>query len=64
MEEDIEAVRKVFALLGREIVAAKGLLQVVVLDHADDAVWRSLDGVELIERWRDSALAPDTWMSS
>ncbi len=63
-DQDIEAVRKVFALLGKEAVAAKGLLQVIVLDHADEAVWGSLDGVELIERWRDTALVPYSWITA
>lgn len=61
-DQDIEAVRKVFALLGKAAVAAKGLLQVIVLDHADEAVWGSLEGVELTERWLDTALVPDTWI--
>jgi hypothetical protein len=30
-DEDIIAVRKVFALLGREPIAAKGFLQIIVL---------------------------------
>ena len=63
-DQDIEAVRKVFALLGKEAVAANGLLQVIVLDHADEAVWGSLDGVQLIERWRDTALVPNSWIAS
>jgi len=62
-DQDIEAVRKVFTLLGKEAVAAKGLLQVIVLDHADEAVWGSLDGVQLVERWRDIALVPDAWIA-
>jgi hypothetical protein len=61
-DQDIEAVRKVFTLLGKEAVAARGLLQVIVLDHADEAVWGSLDGVQLVERWRDIALVPDAWI--
>lgn len=63
-DQDIEAVRRVFTLLGKEAVAAKGLLQVIVLDHADEAVWGSLEGVQLIERWRDTALVPDSWIAA
>jgi hypothetical protein len=42
-DQDIEAVRKVFELLGREAVAARGLLQVIVLDHAGFLGWRRVD---------------------
>lgn len=62
-DQDIEAVRKVFALLGKQAVAAGGRLQVIILDHADEAVWGALEGVELIERWRDTALVPDSWIT-
>ena len=55
-DQDVVAVRKVFALLGSEAVAAKGRLQVIVLDHADEDVWGGLPGVKLIEEWRGHAL--------
>jgi hypothetical protein len=47
-DQDVQAVRKVFALLGKEVRAAKGRLQIIVLDHAGEDVWGSLDGVELV----------------
>lgn len=61
-DQDIAAVRKVFALLGREVQAAKGRLQTIVLDHAGEDVWGHLDGVELTEEWRGRALVPDEWI--
>jgi hypothetical protein len=64
-DEDVEAVRKVFALLGAEVRAAKGRLQAIVLDHAGPDVWRGLDGVGLTEEWRDGrALVPREWFAN
>jgi hypothetical protein len=61
-DEDIAAVRKVFAVLGEEVRSSEGRLQVIVLDHADEGVWGSLDGVELTEEWRGSKLVPESWV--
>jgi predicted DNA-binding protein YlxM (UPF0122 family) len=60
-DQDVVAVRKVFALLGRETEAAGGRLQIIVLDHADEDVWGGLPGVVLTEEWRGSALVPPEW---
>lgn len=60
-DEDVEAVRKVFMLLGEQVAAADGRLQVIVLDHADEDVWGDIDGVVLAEQWRDHALVPAAW---
>jgi hypothetical protein len=48
-DQDVEAVRKVFALLGSEVRAANHRLQIIVLDHAGEDVWGGLDGVVLTE---------------
>lgn len=64
-EEDVQAVRKVFALLGQQAVAHKGRLQIVILDHAGEDVWGGLPGVRLIEEWRGPyALVPREWYQS
>jgi hypothetical protein len=60
-DEDVEAVRKVFALLGSEVRAANGRLQIIVLDHAAEDVWGGLDGVGLTEEWRGRGLVPEEW---
>lgn len=60
-DQDVEAVRKVFMLLGEQVAAADGRLQVIVLDHADEDVWGDIDGVVLAEQWRDHALVPAAW---
>ena len=62
--EDIEAVRKVFALLAREVSNANGRLQVIVFDHADDEVWGDLPGVHFVGEWRKGKkLVPMNWSS-
>jgi hypothetical protein len=60
-DQDVVAVRKVFELLGDEVLATNGRLQVIVLDHADDDVWGGLSGVHLTEEWRGQALVPSDW---
>jgi hypothetical protein len=62
-DQDVEAVRKVFALLGEQVAAANGRLQVIVLDHADEDVWGDLHSVVLAEQWRDHALVPLSWLA-
>jgi len=61
-DEDIEAVRKVFNVLSNVVEAAKGKLQVIVLDHARRDVWGVEDVAEL-EEWRDGLkLVPMEWI--
>jgi hypothetical protein len=61
-DQDVLAVRKVFSLLGEEVRDAKGRLQVIVLDHADEDVWGNLPDVQLTEEWRGQALVPFEWI--
>lgn len=62
-DEDIAAVRAVFKALGKEVVQSKGLLQIIVLDHAGPDVWGGIDGVELAEEWRGRVkLVPPEWL--
>jgi Protein of unknown function (DUF3732) len=61
-DQDVQAVRKVFALLGQQAVASAGRLQTIVLDHAGEDVWGGLAGVRLIEEWRGPyALVSREW---
>jgi len=60
-QEDIQAVRRIFEALGKHVIAAKGALQVIVLDHADQEVWGELPGVSLVEVWRGNKLVPLDW---
>jgi hypothetical protein len=62
-DEDIVAVRKVFTAVSLETQKAKGNLQVILLDHADEKVWKDIDNVILIEEWRDNKkLVPLNWL--
>lgn len=63
-DEDIIAVRKVFEVLDKFIASTKGLFQFIVLDHANEEVWNSLDNVHLVEEWRGTALIPYEWIIS
>ncbi|NBE09462.1 DUF3732 domain-containing protein [Paragemmobacter ruber] len=64
-DEDIEAVRKVFAAVSAETVLAKGRLQVVLLDHAAQDVWNGIDNIHLVDEWRGGEkLVPLAWLAS
>lgn len=60
--EDIVAVRKVFALFDNIIKKTEGRLQIIVLDHADEEVWGELENVHPVEEWRGKGLVPDAWI--
>jgi hypothetical protein len=62
-DQDVEAVRKVFGGMSTAIAATKHALQVIVLDHASDSVWKGIPLVHQVEDWRDGrALIPREWM--
>ncbi len=62
-DEDVGAVRKVFAAFAQTVAEADGRLQVIVLDHAGQDVWGELERVSLVEEWRDgAALIPRAWL--
>ena len=60
--EDVVAVRKVFALLDDIIKKTEGRLQIIVLDHADGEVWGGLQNIHLVEEWRGKGLVPKAWI--
>jgi len=60
--EDVVAVRKVFALFDDIIKKTEGRLQIIVLDHADEEVWGGLENVHPVEEWRGKGLVPDAWI--
>lgn len=65
VDKDVEAVRKVFAVLANEVATAKSRLQVIVLDHAAEEVWGGIDNIHLVEHWRDGTkLVPLAWISA
>lgn len=60
-QEDILAVRQIFKVMGDQVVAAEGRLQIIVLDHANKDVWGHLPGITLVEEWRGKKLVPVDW---
>lgn len=61
--EDVVAVRKVFALFDHVISRTDGRMQIIVLDHADEEVWGDLANVLLVDVWRGRGLVPSAWYS-
>lgn len=63
-DEDIEAVRKAFTVMGNMVGRSSGKFQIIVLDHADSSVWGAIQNVEEVEEWRGGgALVPADWLS-
>lgn len=63
-DEDIDAVRKAFEVLGKVVLKAEGKLQVIVLDHASRDVWGGIPGVVGLKEWRDGIkLVPMKWLT-
>jgi hypothetical protein len=64
-DEDVAAVRKIFAMLADAVRNARGRLQIIVLDHATDTVWGDVQGLNVAAQWRDGVkLVPDSWPSA
>jgi len=63
-DQDVNAVRKVFATLAAEVGASKGRLQVIVLDHASQDVWGGIDHIHALPEWRGpEKLVPLAWIT-
>jgi hypothetical protein len=62
-DKDVDAVRKIFRVLGEAVEKSGGRLQVIVLDHAPELVWGKIKGVTLAADWRSSGkkLVPVNW---
>ena len=62
-DEDVDAVRQAFEVMGRVALGAKGALQLIVLDHASRDVWGDIDGVVGLPEWRNGVkLVPMAWL--
>jgi hypothetical protein len=63
-DEDVEAVRRIFAALAESVQESNGRLQIIVLDHATDTVWGDVQPLRVAAQWRGGAkLVPDNWPS-
>jgi len=64
-DEDIEVIRRFFNVFSKTTYDSKDDLQIIVLDRADKEVWGKLEGVVLIEEWRNGQkLVPIEWIPS
>jgi len=60
--DDIARVKKVFEALSEAVKRTKKGLQIVLIEHVGESVWKGVDEVHLIERWRgNQALIPTDW---
>lgn len=64
-DEDVTAVRRFFKVFGQSAVSFSGGFQVIVVDHASPEIWEGLEGVELVEEWRNGhKLVPTEWIDA
>lgn len=64
-DEDVDAVRQAFQVMGRVVLNAQGALQVIVLDHASRDVWGGVEGVVGLPEWRNGIkLVPMDWLDN
>lgn len=63
-DEDVDAVRMAFDVMGKVVLSAEGKLQLIVLDHASRDVWGDVEGVVGLSEWRNGVkLVPMDWLS-
>lgn len=64
-DEDVDAVRMAFNVMAKVVLAAKGQLQLIVLDHASQDVWGDVEGVVGLPEWRNGVkLVPLDWLDA
>jgi hypothetical protein len=63
-DEDVEAVQKAFRVMAEVVTDSKERLQIIVLDHAAEAIWGGIPGVHLVDEWRNGRkLVPLEWLA-
>lgn len=63
-DEDVEAVKSMFSTIANSILIAEGKWQGIILDHADDTIYRDVPGVHEVEVWREGKkLIPEEWLT-
>jgi hypothetical protein len=64
-DEDVEAVRRVFATLAAAVKDSGGRLQIIALDHATDTVWGGVKPLSVAAEWRGGGkLVPEEWATA
>ena len=64
-DEDVVAVNKMFKVMGNAIESNDKNLQIIVLEHADEEVWKDVENVHKVCEWRDGnqKLIPSEWLA-
>jgi hypothetical protein len=63
-DDDAARVRSLFETLAKETLKSKGALQLIVVDHASEAVWGGIQGIHKVEEWRGGKkLVPEDWLN-
>ena len=63
-DEDVIAVRKIFAAVADVVNNSKGNFQAIILDHAAENIWGAVKGVNSVDEWRNGKkLVPEEWLS-
>lgn len=61
--EDMLAVKKVFMTMKSAIEKSSNNLQILIFDHASEEVWNGIEGIHLVEEWRNGLkLIPEEWL--
>jgi len=64
-DEDIVAVKKIFATFSVAVKQFGGRWQAIVLDHAPEDLWREYEDVHLVDEWRrGKKLVPEDWLDN
>ena len=62
---DVSKAKAIFVALAQMVTEAKGKLQIIVTEHADDMTYGGVEFVNEVDNWRgdDKALIPQAWIS-
>jgi hypothetical protein len=63
-DEDVFAVRKIFATMSDALKKTNPHMQIIVLEHASESAWEGVKNMNLVEEWRgeDNKLIPKDWI--
>lgn len=62
---DIERVKRIFSAFSDFLKATKNEVQIIVLEHVGESIWKDFPNIHKVKRWRDgetdNALIPEEW---
>jgi len=63
-DDDVVRVRLLFDTMARTVSKLSGTMQIIVLDHASEAVWGGIKSIHKVEEWRGGKkLIPENWLT-